>query len=49
MKEMLTEEYFALEFDSICMEKNFEGNSFKKMNYLFDKVRSLYTLRDSAI
>ena len=49
MKELLTEDFYSLEFDQIFIERNFEGSSYKKLHYLLDKVRSLSALRDYAI
>lgn len=49
MKELLTEDFYTLEFDQIFIERNFDGSSYKKLYYLLDKVRSLFTLRDQAI
>lgn len=49
MKELLTEDFYTLEFDQIFIERNFDGSSYKKLHYLLDKVRSLFTLRDQAI
>ena len=46
LKELLTEDFFTLEFDQIFIERNFEGSSYKKLHYLLDKVRTLFTLRD---
>lgn len=49
LKELLTEDFYTLEFDQIFIERNFDGSSYKKLYYLLDKVRSLFTLRDQAI
>jgi hypothetical protein len=49
LKELLTEDFYSLEFDQIFIERNFEGSSYKKLHYLLDKVRSLSALRDYAI
>jgi hypothetical protein len=49
LKELLTEDFYSLEFDQIFIERNFEGSSYKKLHYLLDKVRSLFNLRDQAI
>lgn len=46
LKELLTDDFYSLEFDQIFIERNFEGSSYKKLHYLLDKVRSLSTLRD---
>ena len=49
LKELLTDDFYSLEFDQIFIERNFEGSSYKKLHYLLDKVRSLSALRDQAI
>jgi len=49
LKEFLTEDFYTLEYDKIFLEKDFDGNHVNKLNYLLEKIRSLYYLRGQVL
>lgn len=49
IKELLTEDYFMLEFDKIFLERDFDGNPVKKLQYLLDRLVTFFSFREEAL
>ncbi len=49
LKELLQEENFMLEFDKIYMNVNFNGLLSAKLNYLMDRMKSMFRLREDIL
>ena len=47
--EILQAEFYHKEFDRIYMDMTFNGCLFEKLNYLLDRIKQLFVLRDLAL
>jgi hypothetical protein len=48
-RELLTEEHYMHEFDKIFLEREFEGNLIRKLQYLLERLVSLFSFREEAL
>lgn len=46
LREILQDRYYSIEFDRIILDKTFNGNMIQQIEYLLDRIKSLYKLRD---